>query len=166
MSVRASSMFAAALGHAGYAAALFVIGFGVFAGLCAATAMPLIAAISAFNLGASSPAVGLATFFGWLAVSLFLTFRCRHWIVRKAIEEAPPKAVKLWSLSEITAGGFWIARAVLVIPITLVATAVALAVVALAIYAAYLLIGSLSVPVAIIIAAIIIAVAILIAVSS
>ena len=155
-------MFATALGRAGYTAALFVIGFGVFAGFCATTAVPLIVAISAFDLGESSAVAGLSTFFGWLATSAILTFRCRNWIARKALEEAPPKAVQLWFVSEVLHGGLWVIRAALVIPLTLIA----IAVVVVALYTAYLLIGALSVPIAIIIAAIIIAIAILLAASS
>lgn len=162
MSTRASLVLATALGHTRYGAALLVIGFGVFAGWCVATAIPVIAVISAFDMQSNSPRTGLAAFFGWLAVSTTLTVRCRHWIIRKAVGEAPPQAVTLWPPQEIMSGGFWVARAILVIPITVAALSVA----ALAIYAAYLILTSLSVAIAIILAAIVVAIAIVVAASS
>jgi len=167
MSTRAPSILAVALGQVRYRLALAVIGFGVFMGWLLACALPLCLYASYFDNG-----VGIGETTRWVITTSFfviiagLTYRCRGWIIRKALEQAPPQPIRFWTGKDVFKAGFASIQLALVGLASLVGLLIVVIVAALLVYGGYLLITMLSVPMAILIGAIIIALAILIAASA
>lgn len=157
MSSSAPSTFATTLGTLRYRLALAAICFGVFSGWLLACTTPLFVYAALFDSGGAIPdslrwALSLAIF----AISAALTYRCRRWIARKALEEAPREPVRIWSAREVVTGGLRVTGVALGVAGLLVTLTAA----ALFGYGGYLLLGTLSLPIAIVIGAIIIAFAI------
>jgi hypothetical protein len=159
MGTRAPSILAAALGQFRYRFALAVIGFGVFMGALLACLIPLAICASYFSgAGASEPVRWTLTGSTFL-VAVGVTYRCRKWIIRKALEEASPDPVDVVKAGvAVVQSAFGLAGLLLAV----IGTVITLIVAALLIYGGYLLLTMLSVPVAILIGAAIIASAVLV----
>lgn len=161
MGTRAPSIFAAALGQIRYRLALAVIGFGLFIGWLLACAIPLCVYGSYFDVGGP-----IGETFRWAItgsvclIAVGLTYHCRSWIVRKALEEASPEPVDVVGAAlALIQSAFGVVGLLLAV----VVTAVSLIIAAILVYGGYLLVTMLSVPAAILIGAIIIALSVLIA---
>lgn len=160
MSTREPSSLAVALGQIRYRLALSIIGFGVFAGCVIACAIPLCVYASYFDeRGTISESIGSAIAACIPLIAGGLTYRWRGWIVRKALEDAPPEPVRFWT------GGDIVDATIDTIGLVfgLVGSVIVLTVAALLLYGGYLLFTTPSVSVAILIGAMIIALAILLA---
>jgi hypothetical protein len=169
MSTRATSLLSAALGQIRYRLALAVIGFGVFMGGLLVCILPLSFYVSYFEDGAISETFGRALTGCISLIPVGLTYHYRGWIIRKALEEAPPEPVRIWTGEDVVHAGFAVIKSAFGLAgllIALVVTLVFMIVAALLVYGGYLLLTMLSVPMAVLIGAIIIALAILIAASA
>ena len=169
MSSHAPSTLAAALGQIRYRLALAVIGFGVFMGGLLACLIPLCVYASYFDDGGA-----LSETFRWALtgsmslIAVGLTYHYRGWIIRKALQEASPEPVKIWTRGDILNVGLAAIRSALGpvgLLIGVIVTIVVVIVAALLVYSAYLLFTMLSVPAAILIGAVIIALAVLVTAS-
>lgn len=163
MRTRETSILAVALGQLRYRLALAVIGFGVCFGWFIACLIGLAVVASYFDDGRElSQPVRWSIIVALIAVVAGLTYYCRGWIVRKAVEDAPPQPVQPWTARDITDAGL----TALQLMVSALALMAGLIVAAVAAYGGYLLLTTLSLPAAILIGAIIIAVAILVAASA
>jgi hypothetical protein len=163
MSSHAPSILAIALGRIRYRLALAVIGFGVFFGGLLACFIPLCVYASYFDGGGASETFQWALMGSISLIAVGLTYHSRRWIVRKALTEASPEPVKIWTGEEIVNAGLAAIKLALVGIAGLAGLLIAVIVAALLVYGAYLLLTTLSVPMAILIGAIIIALTVLVA---
>jgi hypothetical protein len=163
MSTRAPSVIAAALGQIRYRLALAVIGFSVFTSWFVACAIPLCVYASYFDAGGR---LTETEFWALMAVTAGLTYRWRGWIIRKALEEASPEPVSIWTGKDVVNTGLAVIALALGSVASIIGGVIVLTVAAFLVYGGYLLLTMLSLPMAILIGAIIIAVAILIAASA
>jgi hypothetical protein len=163
MGTRASSILATALGQIRYRFALAIIGFGVFMGALLACLIPLAVCASYFDKGGAASETFRWTLTGsTFLVALGLTYRCRKWIIRQALEEASPEPIDVAKAGlAMVHSGFGLVGLL----IAVIGTALALVVAALLVCVGYLLLTMLSLPVAILIGAAIIALAVLVAAS-
>lgn len=163
MVTRAPSILALALGQIRYRFALALIGFAAFAGWFIACVIPLCVYASNFQAGGH---LSELEFWALMVVTTGLTYRCRGWVIRKALEEASPEAVKIWTGKDVANTRLAVTALALGSVALIIGVIIVAAVAALLIYGGHLLLTILSLPMAILIGAIIIAVAILIAAST
>ena len=153
-----------------YRVAMAVIGFGVFMGGLLALLIPLIVFSSySHRSGVLTETFRWALTGGIALIAVGFTYHRRGWIIRKALEEAPPEPVRMWTARDIAKtglAGIQSAFGIVGLLVALIATVVVMIVAALFVYGGYLLLTMLSVPIAIMIGAGIIALAILVAASS